>query len=198
MQVTDECFSTGIDHIHLIISSPGGNVYYGSVLFSHLERLPLKISTYNASMVHSIAVTLFCAGDERHCVPEATFMIHPIGIPVGKDQTLNAKQFQDLADCCSAQTRTLARIIANATGQSMDQVYEDINQTKWFNAEQSQSYGLVQTVKPDLFPAGVGYTAIYEDGTVRLCPASTLTTPPPNLASLVPGMNFSAAALGSN
>jgi hypothetical protein len=39
--------------------------------------------------------------------------------------------------------------------------------TKWFNAEQSQEYGLVHKVVTNLFPAGTGYTVVEEDGTVR-------------------------------
>jgi ATP-dependent Clp protease, protease subunit len=192
MQVTDECFGMGVDHIHLMISSLGGNVYHGSVLFSHLERLPVKISTYNTAFVHSIGVTLFCAGDERYCVPEATFMIHPIQMSVAQNQMLNAQQFLDLADSCTAQTRSIASIIANATGQSVDQVYEDMNRTTWFNAQQSQSYGLVKTVTTDLLPAGIGYTAIYEDGTIRICPTQS-----PNLADMF-GMKFPTVAPNPN
>ena len=80
----------------------------------------------------------------------------------------------------------------------MDQVYEDMNRTTWFTAEQSRSYGLVKTVTADLLPVGVGYTAIYEDGSVRSYPGSVPNTLPPNLADLLGGMKFPTAAPGPN
>jgi hypothetical protein len=73
-----------------------------------------------------------------------------------------------------------------------------MNQTKWFNAEQSESYGLVNRVTSDLLPAGVGYTAIYEDGSVLSYPASVPGKLPPNLADLLGGMKFPTAAPGPN
>src|SRR5260221_13618977 len=97
------------------------------------------------------------------CVPEATFMIHPICQPVQPDQMLNAKQFQDLADGCNIQTHSIAVIIASATGQKVEQVFADVNQTRFFNAEQSLSYGLVTKIVTNFFPAGTTYTVVDED-----------------------------------
>ncbi len=93
-------------------------------------------------------------------------MIHPICQRVQPDQMLNAKQFQDLADGCNIQTHSIAVIIASATGQKVEQVFADMNQTRFFNAEQSLSYGLVTKVVTNFFPAGTTYTVVDEDGTV--------------------------------
>jgi ATP-dependent Clp protease protease subunit len=191
-QVVNECLGFGVDRIHLMVSSTGGNVFYGSNLFSHLRRLPIKISTYNISTIQSIGVTLFCAGDERYCVPEANFMIHPVLLQPIQNQFLNAQQFQELSDICTAQTRSIANIIATTTGQSLDQVYEDMNRTTWFNAQQSQSYGLVNTVVTELLPPHTELTAIYEDGTVRTyTPSTSRIQKLPDLAAL--GLKFPAA-----
>jgi len=202
-QVIDECLGSGVRHIHLMISSTGGNVFYGSNLFSHLRRLPIKISTYNISTVQSIGVTLFCAGDERYCVPEANFMIHPVLLQPVQNQFFNAQQFRELSDVCTAQTRSIANIIATSTGQPLDQVYEDMNRTTWLNAQQSQSYGLVNTVVADLLPLDTELTAIYEDGSVRTyTPSGSRIQKLPDLAAL--GLNLPAtpgvpsAPLGSN
>jgi ATP-dependent Clp protease protease subunit len=167
MRLVDQFYAQCVEHIHLMISSVGGIVYYGANAFSHLRRVPIKISCYNAQTVQSIGVTLFCAGDERYCVPEATFMIHPVAQQV--QGQLNAKQFQDLADSCNNQTRSIAQIISTTTGQTVEQVFGDMNQTRYFNAEESLSYGLVTGVVTNFFPAGTPYTVVEEDGTVREC-----------------------------
>jgi ATP-dependent Clp protease, protease subunit len=190
-QVVDECLGSGIDRIHLMISSTGGNVFYGSNLFSHLRRLPIRISTYNVSTVQSIGVTLFCAGDERYCVPEANFMIHPVLLQPTQNQFFNARQFRELSELCTAQTRSIANIIATSTGNSLEQVYEDMNRTTWLNAQQSQTYGLVNTVITDLLPPDTDLTAISEDGTVRYyAPSTSRIQRVPDLAAL--GLKFPA------
>jgi ATP-dependent Clp protease protease subunit len=192
-QVVDDCLGSGVDHIHLMISSGGGVVFYGSNLFSQLKRLPIKISTYNISTVESIAVPLFCAGDERYCVPEAKFMIHPVALQPVQNQFFNARQFLELSDMCTTQTRSIANIIATSTGQPLDQVYEDMHRPTWFNAQQSQAYGLLNNVVTDLLPPDTDLTAIYEDGTVRThTPSTSRMLKLPDLASFklpgAPGM----------
>jgi ATP-dependent Clp protease protease subunit len=171
-QIVDGCLGSGIDRIHLMISSNGGLVYYGSNLYSQLKRLPIKISTYNISTVESVAVPLFCAGDERYCVPEANFMIHPVLLQPVPNQFFNALQFQELSNMCTIQTRSIANIIATSTGQPLDQVYEDMMGTTRLNAQQSQSYGLVNNVVTELLPPDTELTAIYEDGSVQKFPPS--------------------------
>jgi ATP-dependent Clp protease protease subunit len=190
-QVVDESIGSGVDRIHLLISSGGGNVFCGSNLFSQLKRLPIKIATYNISTVQSVAVPLFCAGDVRYCVPEANFMIHPVLLQPAQNQFFNAHQFRELSDMCTAQTRSIANIIATSTGQSPDQVYEDMNHTTWLNAEQSKAYGLVNTVVTELLPPETELTAIYEDGTVRThTPGTFRIQKLPDLAAL--GIKLSA------
>jgi ClpP protease-like protein len=64
-------------------------------LFSQIQRMPLEVSTYNISTVQSIAITLFCAGRRRYCVPEATFMIHPVLFQSPRNQYFRAQQFRE-------------------------------------------------------------------------------------------------------
>lgn len=145
--------------------------------------MPLEVST-----VQSIAVTLFCARRRRYCVPEATFMIHPVLFQPPQNQYFSAQQFRELLESCTTQTRSIATIVANATGNDPQRVYQDMNQTTWFNAEQSKTYGLVNAVTTNLLPAGAEVTAIHEDGTVCISPPRKS----PDLASLFPGLNLPA------
>src|SRR6202030_2822379 len=107
-QVVDDCLGAGVSRIHLMISSGGGFVFHGANLYSQLKRAPIKISTYNISTVESIAVSLFCAGDERYCVPEANFMVHPVALQPLQNLHFNAKQFLELSEMCTAETRSIA------------------------------------------------------------------------------------------
>src|SRR5471030_1644690 len=51
---------------HILIQSNGGYVSDGICLYNYLSKLPVKIITYNAGAVASIAVILFLAGGERY------------------------------------------------------------------------------------------------------------------------------------
>jgi ATP-dependent Clp protease, protease subunit len=189
-QVVDDCLGAGVGRIHLMISSGGGWVFHGLNLYSQLRRAPIKITTYNIATVESIAMPLFCAGNERYCVPEARFMIHPVATQLAPNQFFNAEQFQNLSQMCTTQTRRIANIIADTTGKELDEVYEDMGRTTWLNAQQSQSYGLVNSVVTDLLPPDTDLTAISEDGSVRTYSPSTARIqklPPGLLASL--GLN---------
>jgi ATP-dependent Clp protease protease subunit len=61
---------------HILIQSNGGYVSDGICLYNYLSKLPIKIVTYNAGAVASIAVVLFMAGAERYASDTARFMVH--------------------------------------------------------------------------------------------------------------------------
>ena len=61
---------------HILIQSNGGYVSDGICLYNYLSKLPIKIVTYNAGAVASIAVILYLAGSERYASETARFMIH--------------------------------------------------------------------------------------------------------------------------
>jgi ATP-dependent Clp protease protease subunit len=193
MRAVDDCYAERITHVHLMMSSLGGDVFLGTTLFSQLRRLPVKLSTYNVATLQSIGVTLFCAGIERYCVPEATFMIHPVTWTFFQNQTLTAQQIQEFADTCTVGTRSLANILAGVTGRDENHVYEDMKRTTRFNAEQSIAYGLVNRVVTDLFPAGTAYTTIDEEGNVRHCPAEVPDPRSSSISDILAGLKLSSA-----
>jgi ATP-dependent Clp protease protease subunit len=61
---------------HILIQSNGGYVSDGICLYNYLSKLPIRICTYNAGAVASIAVILFLSGSERYASDTARFMVH--------------------------------------------------------------------------------------------------------------------------
>jgi hypothetical protein len=60
---------------HILIQSNGGYVSDGICLYNYLSKLPIKIVTYNAGAVASIAVILYLAGPSA--MPATPrFMVH--------------------------------------------------------------------------------------------------------------------------
>ena len=66
----------GVETAHILIQSNGGYVSDGICLYNYLSKLPIKIVTYTAGAVASIAVILFLAGSERYASDTARFMVH--------------------------------------------------------------------------------------------------------------------------
>lgn len=65
-----------ITDAHILVQSNGGYVSDGICLYNYLSKLPLRIHTYNAGAVASIAVILFLAGQKRYASQTARFMVH--------------------------------------------------------------------------------------------------------------------------
>lgn len=65
-----------VDTAHILLQSNGGYVSDGICLYNYLSKLPIRVVTYNAGAVASIAVILFLAGKQRYASDTARFMIH--------------------------------------------------------------------------------------------------------------------------
>src|SRR5687767_9359210 len=78
MRAIDQRLAQGATHIHLLISSPGGNVFQGLSVYNFLRGVAADVSTYNFGSVDSIGVVVFCAGTKRYCVPSSRFHIHGV------------------------------------------------------------------------------------------------------------------------
>ena len=168
MRLADHFYGLGVKRIHLLINSLGGDVFAGPAAFNHFRMLGLEVLTYNVATVQSIAVPLFCAGTKRYCVPNATFMIHPVQWQAKQEQVSTARQLREAADFCDTNSKIIVDIIAAEIGKDADLVRADMERTTYFNAEQSLAYGLVHKIVPaNFFPAATSYSVVEEDGVIR-------------------------------
>ena len=68
--------TAGVQRVHLLIQSPGGNVNEGVFLFNHLSSLPIEVITYNSGHVGSAATIAYLGATKRIATKDATFLIH--------------------------------------------------------------------------------------------------------------------------
>ena len=68
--------------IHLLLSSPGGQVADGITLYNFIRALPVPVHTYNIGAVNSIANVVFQAGDKRIAATNSSFMFHGVGFDI--------------------------------------------------------------------------------------------------------------------
>jgi ATP-dependent Clp protease protease subunit len=101
----------GHPELHLLLSTPGGQVMSGINIYNVLRSLPLKVVTYNVGNVDSIGNVIFLAGAERYACPNATFMFHGVGMNVNQGARLEEKKLRELLQGCQADNARIAAII---------------------------------------------------------------------------------------
>ena len=132
------------DPITLYISSPGGHVESGDVVYDIIKFIRPSVRVIGTGWVASAATTIYLAADKdkRFALPNTRFLIHqPLGGSRG-DATDIAIQAEQIV-------RTKARInqlIAKETGQPLDRVAKDTDRDYWMTVEEAVSYGIVSKV----------------------------------------------------
>ena len=130
--------------IKLYINSPGGSVTAGMAIFDTMQFAPCDVATYGMGLAASMGQFLLSAGTQgkRYALPHARIMMHQPSAGVGgtaADIAIQAEQF--------AQTkREMAELIAEHTGQSLEQIQKDSDRDRWFTAQQALEYGFVDHV----------------------------------------------------
>lgn len=164
-QSIDQLVTAGADHVHLMISSPGGSVFHGLSAHNYLRGLGVPVSTYNFGQIDSIGVVIFCAGQRRVCVPHARFLIHGVTLNVQGQVMLDEKGLEEHLKGVKIDAENIAKVISDTCGKTMKDVERDMLERTTLNPTQAKEYGLVTKVDKDLYKGGVLY-AIYENGQI--------------------------------
>jgi ATP-dependent Clp protease protease subunit len=130
--------------IQMYISCPGGQVYAGMGIYDTMMMLPNKISTVAVGYTASFGTVLLTAGTkgQRYALPNATIHMHqPLGGAQGQatDIEIQANEILRLK-------KRLNGILAQATGQSTEQIDTDTNRDIFMDAAKAVEYGLVDHV----------------------------------------------------
>jgi ATP-dependent Clp protease protease subunit len=130
--------------ISLYINSPGGSVSAGLAIFDTMNFIKPDVSTLCTGMAASMGAFLLAAGakGKRFSLPNSRVMIHqPSGGSQGmaSDIEIQAKEILYLRE-------RLARIMADNTGQSIEQIHKDTDRDRFLSAEESVDYGLIDKV----------------------------------------------------
>jgi len=130
--------------INLYINSPGGAVDDTLAIYDTMRFLSSTVSTYCIGRAYSGAAVLLASGakGKRFALPHAKVMIHqPYGGVGGQAEDIRIQAEQIIKA-----KNELTRIVANHTGQTIEQVKKDAERDKYFTAEEAKAYGLVDEV----------------------------------------------------
>jgi ATP-dependent Clp protease protease subunit len=130
--------------ISLYINSPGGSVSAGLAIFDTMNFIKPDVSTLCTGLAASMGAFLLAAGakGKRFSLPNSRVMIHqPSGGSQGmaSDIEIQAKEILYLRE-------RLARIMAENTGQTIEQIHKDTDRDRFMSAEESVEYGLIDRV----------------------------------------------------
>ena len=130
--------------IWLYINSPGGSVTAGMAIYDTMQFVSCDVATVCLGLAASMGQFLLTAGaaGQRYSLPNARIMMHqPLAGLRGQaaDIAIQAEQL--------AYTKLrMAQLIAEHSGQPLEQIQQDSERDRWFTAEQAKEYGLCDNV----------------------------------------------------
>ncbi len=130
--------------IQLYINSPGGSVSAGLAIYDTMQYIKPDVSTICIGMAASMGAILLAAGakGKRFALPNSDVMIHQ---PSGGTQGM-ASDIQITAEKILKTRKSLNKILAKATGQSLEKIEKDVDRDFWLDAEEAKVYGIIDKV----------------------------------------------------
>lgn len=133
--------------IQMYINSPGGQVDAGLAIYDTMQHVKPAVSTICVGMAASMGAVLLAGGakGKRYALPHSRVMIHQPAIH-GRGVTGTATDIEIFTREISKNKQTLAEILAQHSGQSVERILKDIDRDYWMSAEEATQYGLVDQV----------------------------------------------------
>ena len=132
--------------INLYVNSPGGSVSAGLAIYDTMQFVRPDVATYCVGVAASMGALLLAGGTKgkRYSLPSSRVLIHqPLitGVLTGPatDLDIEAREIIRLR-------KRLYEVLANHTGQSVEQIGEDCDRNKWLTAAEAVEYGCVDEI----------------------------------------------------
>jgi len=130
--------------IWLYINSPGGSVDSGMAIYDTMKWVSNDVATVAMGLAASMGQFLLSAGTKgkRFALPHSRIMMHqPSGGLGGTASDIRIQAEQSLHI-----KKQMASLIAEHTGQTLEQIEADSDRDRWFTAQQALEYGFIDQV----------------------------------------------------
>ena len=136
--------SISSEPITILIDSPGGDVYAGFSIFDMIRFIKAPVRIVGMGLIASAAALILLAvpKERRYGLTNSSYLIHqPLsGIQgVATEIEIHARELEKTKE-------RLNKIIAEATGQSIERVSRDTDRDYWMNAVEASAYGLIAKI----------------------------------------------------
>ncbi len=130
--------------IMMYINSPGGVITAGMAIYDTMNHIRADVCTICLGEAASMGSFLLSAGakGKRMALPSARIMIHqPLGGAQGQatDIEIEAKEILRMK-------KELNTLLAQHTGQTVEQIYKDTERDNYMSAQEAMEYGLIDKV----------------------------------------------------
>jgi len=130
--------------ISLYINSPGGDVYAGLAIYDTVQFIKPDVQTFCFGSAMSMAAVLLAGGakGKRMALPNAKILIHQVSAGFqgqATDIEIHAREIIEMR-------RRLDQILADDTGQPLNDVAHHTDRDYFMSAEEAKHYGIIDRV----------------------------------------------------
>ncbi len=136
--------------ISIYINSPGGSFTALTAIYDTMRYIKPDIQTVCLGQAASAAAVILAAGTKgkRLALPNSRILIHQPAIAEGSygqssDLEIQAREILRIRS-------SMEEMIAEHTGQSVEQVSRDVERDKYLIAQEAVEYGLIDDILPSL------------------------------------------------
>lgn len=151
--VLANCVTQKVKTVHLLMSTPGGDVGHGIALYNVMKGMPFKLITHNTGNVDSIGNAIFLAGEERYACPHSVFMFHGVG-QVVSNRRLEEKDARELLDGIAADHKRIGSILKERTEIDEAAAQELFREAQTKDVAFAVSAGIVHEIRDVNIPHG--------------------------------------------
>ena len=132
------------DPITIYISSPGGHVESGDVIYDMIKFIKPVVRVVGTGWVASAATSIYLAAkrENRFSLPNTRYLVHqPSGGSrgVATDISIQAQQIMKTK-------QRINKLISDETDRPLEQVEKDTDRDYWMSVDEAIEYGIVTKV----------------------------------------------------
>jgi len=132
------------DAITIYISSPGGHVESGDVIYDMIKFIKPTVRVVGTGWVASAATNIYLAAkkENRYSLPNTRYLVHqPSGGSQGDATDIKIQMEQIIKT-----KERINKIISEETGRPLEQVEKDTDRDYWMSVDEAIEYGIVSKV----------------------------------------------------
>jgi ATP-dependent Clp protease, protease subunit len=131
--------------ISLYINSPGGSITAGMAIYDTMQYIRSPVTTICVGQCASMAAVLLAAGTKgkRFALPNSRILIHQ---PSAGGISGQATDIKIAAEEIIRMRERINEILAQHTGQVLDQVEKDVERDRIMSSAQAKEYGIIDQV----------------------------------------------------
>ena len=131
--------------ISIYINTPGGSIYAGLAIYDTMNFIKPDVSTICCGIAMSMGSLLLAGGapGKRMSLPNSRILIHQPSSPGFEGQ---ATDIEIHAREIIKTRRRIEEIYAKHTGQTVEQIHDDLERDRFFRPDQAAEYGLIDKI----------------------------------------------------